>query len=77
MLVDVLPKDENGQIILDPAGKMGEETYAGTVNAEWFVNVFQVAIASVPLSDADFATLKGIDDFWGINAYKWREQGII
>ncbi len=77
MLVDVLPKDTNGQIILNPAGKIRSELVSGTVDPTWFKASYPVASSNVPLSTTDFATLKGIDQFWSANADVWRSQGLV
>jgi len=77
-LIDVLPKDSMGQIILSPGGTVDNQEVDGYVSPEWFQNNFPaLADATAPLSDADFIALKSIDDFWSINADRWRAQGLI
>lgn len=78
-LLNVLPKDEEGLIILSPGGRDPNGVYVdGYVNPQWFGNSFPSLVsASVPLSDVDFANLKLIDEFWSMNADGWRASGII
>jgi hypothetical protein len=62
ILIEVFPKDFDGQIIFSPSGKIGDELIDGTVNPEWFSNAFpDLALANVPLSDEQFQQLCGID----------------
>ncbi len=78
-LIDVLPKDWRGQIILSPGGETVDGTFInGTVDPDWFnVNFPNLANATTPLSESDFADLKAIDKYWSTNADKWIEDGLI
>lgn len=78
-LLQALPKDSDGEIVLNPAGMTSDgKVLVGAVDATAFANNFDaLAGASVPLSDADFAALKAIDEFWSANADTWRAAGLI
>ena len=80
IFVDALPKDENGQIIFNPAGQNNDtgEYVAGTVNPEWMKNVFKdIANDELPLSRANYDKLKEIDKFWLMNAAQWRKNEVV
>ena len=78
ILVDVLPKSNDGRIVLSPAGSTRNKPIDGLVDVEWFKSKFvDLANTTIPLNNANLKTLKGIDDFWSVNADRWRENGII
>ena len=78
LLVDVLPKNSDGDIVISPGGMIVGEPVDGTVNVDWFkANYPQFANAEVPLSDEQYQALQNIDAFWKQNAERWRAEGII
>lgn len=77
-LLEALPKNNDGQIVLSPAGEQDGKPLEGTVDPNWFETVFPtLANAEVPLSDENFQALRSIDMFWTANADKWRDAGLI
>ena len=80
-LLEALPKDGRGQIVLDPAGTVGDppQPVPGTCDPTGLQTNFPgLAGAAVPLSAADYAALQAIDVVcWAPNAQKWRAAGII
>jgi len=77
-LIDVLPKDFEGNIILNPAGEYKGDYVEGSVNPSFLEKHFsEISSAELPLSEDLFEQLKRIDRFWKINAEKWRENGLI
>lgn len=77
-LVEVLPKDRDGNIIFSPGGVIDGKPVDGIVNPDWLQTTFPLlASAVVPLTNEDFIILKEIDIFWNENANRWRNQGII
>lgn len=78
ILIDALPKSEKEKIILDPGGKIDGEYYISQVRQEWFMdNHAELAESEVPLNDSQYEELKNIDNYWKMNAEKWRDEGII
>lgn len=77
-LIEALPKNDDGNIKLEPAGIKDNKYINGYVYREWFENNFgTLANATVPLTDEQFTQLKNIDQFWKMNAEKWRDEGLI
>jgi hypothetical protein len=77
-LLDVLPKDFMGYIILNPGGSMNGKPIEGYVDPEWVkVNYGTLAAASVPMTNEQLAELKAIDEYWSQNADRWRVEGLI
>ena len=72
-LIEVIAK---GDIItLSPANSEGTE---GEVLVSWFEDNFNdLSISTVPLSEGKYNQLKAIDDYWKINAERWRNEGLI
>ena len=77
-LIDVLPKDGNGQIKLPVAGEINGQTVEGTSDPNWLTENFaSLASANLPLSALDFAALQAIGPYWSQCATAWRAQGLI
>lgn len=77
-LIDKLPKNEEGQIILSPGGSINGKPVDGVVEPTWFSENFpEIANAEVPLGDKEYQALRGIGDFWRQNAERWRAEGLI
>jgi len=77
-LLEVMPKNSDGQIVLSPAGEQDGKPLEGTVDPSWFVTTFPaLANAVVPLSEDNLQALRSIDAFWAANADKWRVAGLI
>lgn len=77
-LINALPKNDEGNIILSPGGKCEDILLDGEVEIDWFVkNYPELANSEVPLIDENFAALKSIDDYWEQNAIQWRAGGFI
>ncbi|MCE5220049.1 MAG: hypothetical protein LLF98_01975 [Clostridium sp.] len=76
-LIEALPKNEDGQIILNPGGIMDGVSIQCTVDTRWFeTNYSNIANVEVPLTQEQLNILK-IDVFWSENVDKWKMQGII
>ena len=77
-LIDVLPKDANGQIVLLAAGEISGEIVGGMSDPSWLTTNFAaLSAASTPLSSTDFASLQAIGPYWAQSADTWRAQGLI
>lgn len=77
-MIDALPKNEDGLIILKPAGSIDGNLIGGEVDPNWFVEHFEeLAHSIVPLTEEKYSDLKSIGQFWATNAKRWRDQGII
>ena len=64
--------------MLDPAGSCNGVDLPGEVDPAWFAKAFpELAEATVPLTDEQYAQLCGIDRFWAANAERWRDEGRI
>ena len=79
MLKDILLKNDEGNIILSPAGKDENNNYFdGDITVNNFENIFpDLANATVPLADTQYQDICDIDEFWKVNAEKWRAKGLI
>jgi len=78
VLINALPKDKEGNIVMSPVGKINNKYVDGTVSVDWFKVTFSdLANEDVPLSAEGYERLKSIDDYWKQNAEKWRATGII
>lgn len=78
ILADVLPKNDDGRIIMSPVGDNDGVFMDGSVGYEWFKSVFpEPANATLPLAQKHYDTLKAIDKFWEINTINWRKNGVI
>lgn len=78
-LMDVLPKNNNGQVEIPIGAKTGENVYPGTVDPDWLSQVFADFVnKEVPLSDVDYqALLNASTPNWKLNWEEFRRQGII
>lgn len=77
-LVEALPKNDEGQIALDPGGIVDGEPSPGGVDVQWFeINFPELAQASCPINNDQLLILQSIDSFWAENAVRWRADGII
>lgn len=77
-ILDVLPKDDEGKIILEPAGEYQGKAIKGSVSPSFLTENFrEIATSELPLSEELFNQLKGIDRFWSVNVEKWRSEGLI
>jgi len=78
--VEVLPKDENGQIIFSPGAKnnVTGEYEDGKVNPEWLKNAFpNIANDEMPFSKEHYDFLNNADIFWKVNMINWRKNGVL
>jgi hypothetical protein len=77
-LLDALPRTEQGEILLSPAGMIDGVEVEGSVKQEWLAQILpEVATATVPLSAEALERLKNIDSYWAQNATRWRDEGRI
>jgi hypothetical protein len=75
-LLEAITADD--QIVLSPAGSDIGQPIDGVVDPMWFAGAFSaLAQATVPLTDEQYAELRGIDAFWAQNAERWRSEGRI
>lgn len=77
-LLEILPKNEFGEIVLAPGKSIAGEVHDATASPAWFAETFpDLAHATVPLADGQYAKLKAIDSYWAQNAERWRDEGLI
>lgn len=75
-LLEALTVDD--QILLSPAGSDNGQPIDGVVDPMWFAKTCpELAQATVPLTDEQYAQLHAIDHYWAQNAARWRSEGRI
>lgn len=74
---EALPKDELGNVLLSPGGRVGGEAVDGSVSREMFDTLFPgVANMETPVPD-EVLSILAIDPYWSENVSRWRTEGRI
>lgn len=77
-LIDLLRRSEHSKGMLNPRTRSGERGGVDEADIEWFQgNYPHLAEAEAPLDDEVYAQLSAIDEFWALNAARWRSEGLI